>query len=72
MSDSLLPGIFQVGAVDSSGVDEIGRREVRGPGQAPLETVAMIAMVLPIVIARLIHPTGERWERVSTGSPRRS
>ncbi len=67
VSDTLLPGIFQVGAVDSSGVDEIGRREVRGPGQAPLETVAMIAMVLPIVIARLIHPTGERWERVKYG-----
>ena len=72
VSDMVLPGIFQVGDVDSLGVDEIGRREVRGPGQAPLETVAMIAMVLPIVIARLIHPTGERWSGRSTGSPRRS
>ena len=67
VSDMVLPGIFQVGDVDSLGVDEIGRREVRGPGQAPLETVAMIAMVLPIVIARLIHPTGERWERAKYG-----
>ena len=67
VSDIVLPGIFQVGDVDSLGVDEIGRREVRGPGQAPLETVAMIAMVLPIVIARLIHPTGEKWERAKYG-----
>ena len=67
VSDMVLPGVFQVGNVDSLGVDEIGRREVRGPGQAPLETVAMIAMVLPIVIARLIHPTGVRWERVKYG-----
>jgi hypothetical protein len=67
VSDMVLPGIFQVGDVDSLGVDEIGRREVRGPGQAPLETVAMIAMVLPIVIARLIHPSGERWERAKYG-----
>ena len=67
VSDIVLPGVFQVGHVDSLGVDEIGRREVRGPGQVPLETVAMIAMVLPIVIARLIHPTGERWERAKYG-----
>lgn len=63
LSDTLLPGIFSVGNVDSVGVDEIGRRDVRGPAQASLEAVAMMAMVLPIVIARLIHPTGARGER---------
>ena len=64
LSDSLLPGVFSVGSVDSVGVDEIGRREPRGPAQAALEAVAMIAMVLPIVIARLIHSTGERAQRI--------
>jgi hypothetical protein len=64
LSDALLPGPFTVGSVDSTGVDEIGRREVRGPAQAPLEAVAMMAMVLPIVIARLIHSTGQRAERI--------
>jgi len=64
VSDSLLPGIFHVGSVDSVGVDEIGRREPRGPAQAALEAVAMMAMVLPIVIARLIHATGDRAQRI--------
>ena len=64
VSDSLLPGIFNVGSVDSVGIDEIGRREPRGPAQAALEAVAMMAMVLPIVIARLIHSTSERAQRI--------
>jgi hypothetical protein len=54
ISDMVLPGIFSVGDVDSVGVDEIGRRDVRGPAQASLEAVAMMAMVLPIALARLI------------------
>jgi hypothetical protein len=64
VTDAVLPNPFTVGSVDSLGVDEIGRREVRGPAQAPLEAVAMMAMVLPIVISRLIHLTGVKREKL--------
>jgi len=50
LSDRLLPGIFQVGQIDSSAVDEIGRRAVHGPAQNALEVVAMMAMALPIAL----------------------
>jgi len=62
-SDAALPGIFSVGDVDSALVDEIGRRDVRGPAQASLEAVAMMAMALPIALARLIQAS-ERRERI--------
>jgi hypothetical protein len=55
LSDAVLPGIFHIGDVDSVGVDEIGRRDVRGPAQASLEAVAMMAMALPIAIARVLQ-----------------
>ena len=58
LSDAALPGVFSIGSVDSSGVDEIGRRDVRGPAQASLEAVAMMAMVLPIALSRLIQSVG--------------
>lgn len=54
-ADSVLPGAFQVGNVDPVGVDEIGRREVRGPAQTPLEVVAMLSMALPIAVVRLLQ-----------------
>jgi hypothetical protein len=62
-SDRLLPGLFSIGEVTPDGVDEIGRRLIRGPGQVSLETVAMMSMALPIAIARLIHPAPNqrRW-----------
>lgn len=62
-SDKVLPGIFQIGEVTPDGVDEIGRRLIRGPGQVSLETVAMISMAMPIALARLIHPVPgqKRW-----------
>jgi hypothetical protein len=63
ISDAALPGIFSVGDVDSALVDEIGRRDVRGPAQASLEAVAMMAMALPIALARLIQAP-ERRERI--------
>ena len=53
LSDSLLPGIFTVGAPESGAVDAIGRRLVRGPGEVPLEVVAMLAMGLPVAVAGL-------------------
>jgi hypothetical protein len=58
LSDAALPGVFSIGSVDSIGVDEIGRRDVRGPAQASLEAVAMMAMVLPIALSRLIESVG--------------
>ena len=54
MSDAILPGTFTIAQVTPDGIDEIGRRLVRGPGQVSLETVAMMAMALPIALARLI------------------
>ncbi len=58
-SDKLFPGIFEVGKVDSAAVDDLGRRMVRGPANVPLETVAMLAMALPIPLVRLTQ--SERW-----------
>jgi hypothetical protein len=56
-SDKVLPGVFQVGSAESAGVDEIGRRLVRGPAEIGLETVAMLAMALPIALVSLLHAT---------------
>lgn len=61
LSDLLLPGIFQVGAAESAGIDDIGRRVVRGPAELPLEAVAMIAMGLPVAVVRLIGSSD--WRR---------
>jgi hypothetical protein len=55
-----LPGVFTVGAPESSAVDEIGRRLVRGPAEIPLEMVAMIAMALPIALVGLLQTTERR------------
>jgi O-antigen ligase len=52
-SDKLLPGIFRVAEADTTGVDDIGRRLVRGPCALPLETVAILSMALPIPLVRL-------------------
>jgi hypothetical protein len=61
LSDAILPGTFTIAQVTPDGVDEIGRRLVRGPGQVSLETVAMMAMALPIALSRLIgSETGRR------------
>jgi hypothetical protein len=54
LSDQLLPSIFQVGTAESAAIDSIGRRIVRGPAELPLETVAMLAMGLPVALVRLI------------------
>lgn len=59
-SDKLLPGIFEVGKADSSAVDDIGRRVVRGPAIVPLETVAMLSMGLAIPLVRLTETQGWR------------
>jgi hypothetical protein len=54
-SDKLLPGIFTVGATESSAVDEIGRRIVLGPGEISLEAAAMMSMGLPIALVGIMH-----------------
>ncbi len=66
ISDTILPGIFQVGIIDPSGIDEIGRRAVQGPAQVPLEAVAMLAMALPIALVRLLE-SGRTRDRVLYG-----
>ena len=59
-SDKLLPSMFHVGTADSTGVDEIGRRVVRGPAQLGLETVAMLSLALPIALVRALQAPGWR------------
>jgi hypothetical protein len=54
-ADQLLPGIFEVSALDTSAVDNIGRRMVRGPAALPLEAVAMLSMALPIGLVGLLQ-----------------
>jgi hypothetical protein len=58
-----LPGFFQVGMVDSTERDEIGRLMTRGPAEHPLETVGMLSMAFPIALVGIIH-SKERRERV--------
>jgi hypothetical protein len=53
-SDKLLPGFFSVSELDPTALDGIGRRVVQGPGEAPLEAVAMLAMALPIALVGLM------------------
>jgi hypothetical protein len=61
-SGRLLPGFFQVSALDTSGFDEIGRRAVAGPADLSLEAVGMLSMALPIALVRVMHSkrTAER------------
>lgn len=58
-SDKILPSVFNVAELDTSAVDNIGRRMVRGPAALPLEAVAMLAMALPIALVFVLH--SERW-----------
>ena len=56
LSDSVFRGPFTLGGqlAPADAVDSIGRRIVRGPGEAPLEAVAMLTLALPIALVRLI------------------
>ena len=60
LSDTLLPGFFTVGQAESSGVDEIGRRLVRGPAEIGLEAVAMFTMALPIALVGVMQAKERR------------
>ena len=54
-SAKLLPGgLFHVQLFDPAGVDEIGRRQTRGPAELGLEAASMLAMALPIALVRLM------------------
>jgi hypothetical protein len=59
-SDTLLPGFFQVAAIDPNEIDDIGRRMTRGPAEHPLETVAMLSMATPIALVGIIHSKERR------------
>jgi hypothetical protein len=59
-SDKLLPGIFRVALFDPSGVDEIGRRQTRGPAELGLEAASMLAMAMPIAFVGVMHATRTR------------
>lgn len=60
VADLVLPGIFSVGQAEPGGIDDIGRRVVRGPAEVPLEAVAMLTMGLPIAIVGLIGSADRR------------
>jgi len=66
LSERILPGIFEIASADSSGVDDIGRRFIRGPTQHALEAVAVLAMALPIALTRVLQADRLR-ERVLYG-----
>jgi hypothetical protein len=66
LSDRILPGFFQVGAVNSYEVDDIGRLMTRGPAEHPLETVGMLSMAFPIALVGIIH-SKKRRDRVLYG-----
>jgi hypothetical protein len=65
-SGKLLPGFFQVTPLDTTGVDEIGRRAVAGPADLSLEAVGMLSMALPIALVRVMHSDRAR-ERILCG-----
>ena len=65
-SGKLLPSFFEVAPVDTSGVDEIGRRAVSGPADLSLELVGMLSMALPIALVRMMHSDRAR-ERLLCG-----
>ena len=64
VANKILPGGFEVAEVDPAAVDGIGRRIVQGPGEGPLEAVAMLSLAVPIALVRLIQSHEWRWRIV--------
>lgn len=58
-TDKLLPPVFTVPALASSGLDEIGRPLTRGPTDHGLEVATILSMALPIAIIGLMQ--AKRW-----------
>ncbi len=60
LSDKLLPPIFEVGESEAGLVDNGGRSLTRGPGEHPLEIVAMLSMALPLTLMGMIDAPRRR------------
>lgn len=60
LSDKLLPSVFNVGVSEAGLVDTAGRSLTRGPGEHPLEVVAMLTMALPIALMGLLDSPSRR------------
>jgi hypothetical protein len=54
LSSKLLPGLFTVARVSSSGHDDIGRVMTVGPTDHPLEVCGMLTMAFPIALVGII------------------
>lgn len=59
LSDWVLPPIFEVGQAEAGFEDAKGRALTRGPGEHPLEAVAMLSMALPIAVVGMLRSA--RW-----------
>ena len=60
LSDRLLPPFFDVGEAEAGLVDTGGRALTRGPGEHPLEIVAVLSMALPLALTGLIDSPKRR------------
>lgn len=60
LSDNLLPPLFEVGVAEAGMFDGAGRSLTRGPGEHPLEIVAMMSMALPIALMGMLNSTRRR------------
>jgi hypothetical protein len=61
VSDKLLPPFFTVNGASEAGlIDGQGRALTRGPGEHPLEIVAMLTMALPLTLVGMLDSRGRR------------
>jgi hypothetical protein len=60
LSDKALPSFFEVGQAEAGLFDNAGRALTRGPGEHPLEIVAMLTMALPIALVGMLDATRRR------------
>jgi polysaccharide biosynthesis protein PslJ len=61
--DLLPSGVFKVPLPDPTAVDELGRPEIYGSAQDPLELVTMLAIALPVALVGAIQSKARR-ERI--------
>ena len=60
VSGNLLPSVFDVGESEAGLFDTAGRALTRGPGEHPLEIVAMFCMALPIALMGMLDSRKRR------------
>jgi hypothetical protein len=60
VSGKLLPSVFDVGESEAGLFDTAGRALTRGPGEHPLEIVAMLSMALPIALMGMLDSRKRR------------